>query len=130
MQIITALIPNSVFTSIKGKANTQEVWDTLKALYKGQTIMILVNLSQQLQNMHCGEEDNIHKHIDKLANLCKQIATMGKSVPENEYTSILMGLLPTSYASMLGSIAASAEMSRVAVSPAIIIKLAQDKYDC
>jgi hypothetical protein len=33
------------------------------------------------------------------------------------------------YASMLGSIAASAEMSRMAVSSAVVIKLATDKYD-
>jgi hypothetical protein len=30
MQVIMALIPNSVFTNIKGKTNTQEVWDALK----------------------------------------------------------------------------------------------------
>jgi hypothetical protein len=59
MQIIAALIPNSVFTSIKGKANTQEVWNALKVLYEGWTVMILVNLSQQLQNTCCGEKDNI-----------------------------------------------------------------------
>ena len=44
MQIIVASIPNSVFMNIKGKANTQEVWDALKALYKGWTTMVLVNL--------------------------------------------------------------------------------------
>jgi hypothetical protein len=54
---------------------------------------------------------------------------MGKSVPDNEYTSILLGLLPMMYASMLGSIAASTEMSRMAVSSTVVIKLATDKYD-
>jgi hypothetical protein len=105
MQIIMASIPNSVFMSIKGKANTQEVWDALKALYEGQTVMILVNLSQQLQNTCCREEDNVCKHFDKLTNLRKQLAAMGKSVPETKYASILMGLLLMSYATMLGSIA-------------------------
>jgi hypothetical protein len=122
MQIIVASIPNSVFTSIKGKANTQEVWDALKVLYEGQTVMILVNLSQQLQNTRCGEEDNICEHIDKLANLHEQIAAMGKPVPENEYASILIGSLLMSYAGMLGLIAASTKMSGVAVSPTVVIK--------
>jgi hypothetical protein len=54
---------------------------------------------------------------------------MGKSVPNNEYASILMGSLPTTYASMLGSIAVSAEMSGMAVSSTIVIKLAIDEYD-
>jgi hypothetical protein len=54
---------------------------------------------------------------------------MGKSMPDNEYVSILLGLLPMTYAGMLGLIAASTEMSRMAVSSTVIIKLAIDKYD-
>jgi len=42
---------------------------------------------------------------------------------------ILLGLLPTTYAGMLGLIAASAEMSRMAIFSTIIIKLAIDEYD-
>jgi hypothetical protein len=45
MQVIAASIPNSVFTNIKGKTNTQGVWDTLKALYEGRITMVLVKLS-------------------------------------------------------------------------------------
>src|SRR5258707_15504985 len=54
---------------------------------------------------------------------------MGKSVPDNEYVSILLGSLPTTYAGMLGSRAASAEMSGTAVSSTVEMKLAIDEYD-
>jgi hypothetical protein len=54
---------------------------------------------------------------------------MGKSMPNNEYTLILLGSLPMMYASMLGLIAASAEMSGTAVSSTVVIKLAIDEYD-
>src|SRR5258707_8039374 len=129
MQIIAVSIPNSVFTTVKTHTTAKDMWDALKALYEGQTTMILVKLSQQLQSTRCGDEENIHKHFDKLANLREQLAVMGKSVADNEYALILMGLLPLMYASMLGSIAASAEMSRTAVSSAIVVKLAMDEYD-
>lgn len=129
MQVIAASVPNSVFTNIKGHNTTKDVWDALKALYKGRTTMVLVNLSQQLQSICCGEDDNVHKHFDKLTNLRKQLGAMGKSVPNSEYASILMGLLPSSYSGMLGAIAASAEMSGIAVSPAVIKKLATDEFD-
>src|SRR5260370_14806557 len=129
MQIIAVSIPNSVFTTVKTHTTAKDMWDALKALYEGQTTMILVKLSQQLQSTRCGDEENVREHFDKLANLREQLAAMGKSVPDSEYTSILMGLLPLMYASMLGSIAASAEMSRTAVSSAIVVKLAMDEYD-
>jgi hypothetical protein len=50
-------------------------------------------------------------------------------MPDNEYTSILLGSLPTTYAGMLGLIAASAKMSRMAISFTVVIKLATDEYD-
>jgi hypothetical protein len=82
-----------------------EVWEALKALYKGCTTMILVNLSQQLQLMCCTEDENICEHFDKLANLHKQLGTMGKSI------------------------VASTEMSGMTVSPAVITKLATDEFN-
>jgi gag-polypeptide of LTR copia-type len=91
--------------------------------------MVLVQLSQQLQSARCGNDDNVHEHFEKLANLREQLAAMGKSVPDNEYASILMGSLPMTYAGMLRSIAASAEMSGTAVSSAMVVKLATDEYD-
>src|SRR5258708_25156225 len=54
---------------------------------------------------------------------------MGKSVPDSEYASILMGSLPSTSAGMLGSIAASAEMSGTAVSSTIVVKLSMDEYN-
>jgi len=54
---------------------------------------------------------------------------MGKSVPNNKYALILLGLLPMTYAGMLGSIAAFTEMSGMAISSTIVIKLAIDEYD-
>ena len=129
MQVIAASIPNTVFTNIKGKTNTREVWEALKALYKGRTTMVLVNLGQQLQSTHCADEDNVREHFDKLANMREQLAAMGKSIPDDEFASTLMGSLPSSYASMLQAITASAEISGTAVTPTIVIKLATDEYD-
>src|SRR5713226_4707779 len=129
MQIIGVSIPNSVFTTVKTQTTAKGLWDALKALYEGRTTMILVKLSQQLQSTRCGDEENVREHFDKLANLREQLAAMGKSVADNEYASILMGSLPSTYAGMLGSIAASAEMSGTAVSSAIVVKLATDEYD-
>ena len=91
--------------------------------------MLLVKTSQQLQMMQCSEDDNIHKHFDKLANLWEQLAAIGKSVPDTEYASILMGLLPKMYTAMLGSIAAASELSGMAVFSTIVTKIVTDEYD-
>jgi hypothetical protein len=129
MHVIAASIPNSVFTNIKDKTTGKDVWDALKALYEGRTQMVLVKLSQQLQTTRCSEDDSVREHFDKLTNLREQLAAMGKSIPDNEYASILMGSLPESYTAILGSISAAAELSGAAVSSAIVVKIATDEYD-
>jgi hypothetical protein len=129
MHTIAALIPNSMFTNVKFKTTTKDLWDALKVLFEGRTQMVIVKTSQQLQNTQCSEDDNVHEHFDKLVNLHEHLASMGKSIPENEYFSILMGSLPKSYSAMLGSIAAAAELSGNPVSPTIVVKIATDEYN-
>ena len=69
MHVIAASIPNFVFTNIKDKTTTKDVWDALKVLYEGRIQMVLVKLSQQLQTTRCSEDDSVHEHFDKLTNL-------------------------------------------------------------
>ena len=59
----------------------------------------------------------------------EQLAAMGKkSVPDTEYASILMELLPKIYTAMLRSIATASELSGTAVSSTIVTKIVTDKY--
>ena len=69
MHVITSLIPNTVFTNIKSKNTGKDVWDTLKALFEGQTQMVIMGTSQQLQQTKCSEENNVREHFDKLISL-------------------------------------------------------------
>ena len=128
-QLIAVSIPDTVFNSIKSKTSAKEVWDELKKLYEGRTSLILVDLGRRLQMTRCAEEDSIREHFDHLSNLHQQLAAMGKSVPETEYASILMGSLPSSYQPTLSTIATAAEMSGVTPTSATVTKLAIDEYD-
>ena len=101
MQVIAALTLDIVFTNIKSKTAAKDIWDTLKALFEGRTTMVLVWLSQQLQSACCGDDNNVCKHFEKLANLQEQLAAMGKSMPDNKYTLILLGSLPMTYAGII-----------------------------
>jgi hypothetical protein len=128
-QLIASSVPDSVFNSIKTGTSTKAVWDALKVLFKGRTTLILVDLGRQLQTTHCAEEDSIRDHFEKLADLREQLAAMGRSVPDAEFTSILMGSLPPSYAPTLSGIAAAAEISAATPTVAVVKKLAVDEYD-
>jgi hypothetical protein len=93
-QAIAASVPDSIFNRIKGSTRAKDVWDALKALFEGRTQMIVVDLRRQIQSLKCGEDDNVRTHFDNIANLREQLAAMGKTIPDDEYSSILLGSLP------------------------------------
>jgi hypothetical protein len=93
-QAIAASVPDSIFNRIKGSTRAKDVWDALKALFEGRTQMIVVDLRRQIQSLKCGEDDNVRTHFDNIANLCEQLAAMGKTIPDKEYASILLGSIP------------------------------------
>ena len=83
--LITTSIPNSVFNNIKGKKNLKEMWDTLKSTFKGCSHNLLMAMWKKLQNMHCGEEDDVRIHFVLLADLCEQLASMGETITDNQF---------------------------------------------
>ena len=67
-QQIALTIPNSLHLKMKGKPTVKEAaWDTLKADFKKQSHMIMVNLQKCLYDIHCINNENIQTHFD---NIC------------------------------------------------------------
>src|SRR6266702_3442495 len=128
-QLIGLSVRDTVFNAIKTSNTAKDVWDQLKKLFEGCTTLILVDLGRRLQTTHCAEEDSIREHFERLTDLRQQLAAMGKTVPDSEYASILMGSLPPSYQPTLSAISMAAEMSGTTPTPAIVTKLATDEYD-
>jgi transposase InsO family protein len=130
-QLIATSVPDTVFNDIKGTAasTAKDVWDDLRRLFEGRTTLILVDLGRRLQTTRCAEEESVCEHFEKLATMREQLAAMGKSVPDTEFASILMGSLPPSYASTLSGIAAAAEISNTTPTVSSVRKLAVDEYD-
>jgi gag-polypeptide of LTR copia-type/Pol polyprotein, beta-barrel domain len=128
-QLVASSVPDTVFSQIKAGLKAKEVWDQLRALYEGQTKLILVDLWKRLQNTHCGVDDDVHAHFDKLLNLKEQLAAMGTTIMDEEYGNILLGSLPNSYNNTINSIMAAMELSGRSITPTLVIQLMTDEYD-
>jgi gag-polypeptide of LTR copia-type len=120
-QLVAGSVPDMVFSQIKAGLKAKEVWDQLRALYEGRTKLILVDLWKRLQNTHCGADDDIHAHFNKLSDLKEQLAAMGATIMDEEYGNILLGSLPNSYDNMINSIMAAVELSGTSITPTLVI---------
>jgi hypothetical protein len=128
-QLIVASVPDSVFNRIKGRADAKSIWDKLKKIFKGCTRSLLIDLGRKLQNTKCGEDDDIRAHFELLTNFCQQLATMGQSIGDKQYTNTLMSSLPLSYDANISIITTNADMSSTTITPTTVICIITDEYD-
>jgi hypothetical protein len=128
-QLIAATIPNTIFNHIKGGAHTKTVWDRLKNLYEDCTHMMVVDLVRRIRSKKCGKTENVCMHFKQLADMCKQLAAMDKTVDDNDYTDIPLASLPLSYDSICSTINASACISKEKLTPHIIMQLMTDEKE-
>jgi len=128
-ELIAESVPNAVISKIWSKTNVMEIWNTLRGLYKGHTTMIVVDMTRKLQNMKCGEDDDVRAHFTKLNNMHDQISAMGKTFTDEEYASILLSSLPSCYASTTSGMNAAAYYSGQPTTPDLVTKLITDEYD-
>jgi len=128
-QLIIASVPDSVFNCIKGGANAKSIWDELKKIFEGCTRNLLIDLGRKLQNMKCGEDDDIHAHFKSLANFHKQLVAMGQIISDDQYMNMLMSSLPSSYDANISIITTNADMSSTSITPTTVICIIMDEYD-
>src|ERR1700677_1294431 len=128
-QAIAASVPDSIFNRIKGSTRAKDVWDALRALFEGRTQMIVVDLRRQIQSLKCGEDDNVRTHFDNIANLREQLAAMGKTIPDDEYTSIVLGSIPSTFEAVITSMSTTAALTHVPLTSDIATSLIIDEYD-
>ena len=69
--------------------------------------MFTINLWRWLQDVCCEDNGNVHTHFDNLCNMCKELAALSESIPDRDFTAIILGSLPKSYDTYLSAITLS-----------------------
>jgi len=82
-----------------------------------------------MQNVSCGAGDDVCTHFDKLADMNKKLSSIGVTLEDHEYASILIGSLPSIYEPTISSILAAAKLSKSTLNPDTVISLITDDFD-
>jgi gag-polypeptide of LTR copia-type len=128
-QLIATLVPDTTFNQIKMQTNAKDIWSELRKLFEACTKALLTELGRGIHSICCEEDENIRSHFNQLADSHQQLALMGKSITDEEYASILLGLLPDSYKGMINAIAAAVDISGNNITVMTVMRLAQDEHN-
>ena len=91
--------------------------------------MITVDLSKQLLNTKLGDDEDARAHLTCLQDLQEQLTSMGKTIDDDEFASIILGSLPPSFKSTINAINTAADTAGTDVMPDRVIRLVTDEYD-
>ena len=128
-QLFGMTIPDSVFHQIKSADNVRDIWDKLKALFEGKLRVWMIDVGRKFQNTRCGEDDDVHVHFEKLADLKERLAALGRTVSDDEYVSVLIGSLPPSYDPTINALTTSCDVNNKDITPAIVIRIATNEHE-
>jgi hypothetical protein len=128
-QCIASSVPDSVFNRVKMKSTAKDVWDAVAQIFEGRSLMVAINLRQKMQNVSCGASDDVRTHFDKLADMNEKLSSIGVTLEDHEYASILIGSLPSIYEPTISSILAAAKLSKSTLDPDTVISLITDDFD-
>ena len=111
--LLDMTIPDELFREIKNLNTMMEVWAKLKELFEGKLRSIMVDLGRKFRTTCCREDNDIHSHFSKLADLCNKLAVLGRAVSDDEYIAVLIRSLPPSYNSPINSLTSSCDINNI-----------------
>ena len=91
--------------------------------------MITVDMHQKLQSEKCNKHGDVRMHLIKLQTMREDLASMGGSISDEDFTSIILGSIPLSYDTYIAAITAMSSLLSQTLSPTNLIDAIRDKAD-
>ena len=128
-QQIASTIPDTLYLKIKGKKTVKEAWDALKSDFEKRSHMITIDLRKRLQDTRCTETGNVRTHFDNMRTLREELAGLGTTISEQDFSAIILGSLPKSYDQFLSAVTATASVLKQELDPEDLMLAIVDEYD-
>jgi hypothetical protein len=128
---ILCSLPDPVFSLMKEEPSAKAIWDKLKAEFEnGYRIrMARARLERRLWDQRCGDEQDVRAHIAKLRDLHNQLVTLGKFIPDDEYSWIILTSLPPAYDSCIMVIRSVVALTKMELDPVAVARVITEDYD-
>jgi hypothetical protein len=91
--------------------------------------MVTVDLRRKLQAEKCPKHGDMCAHLNKLQTMREDLALMGASIVDEDFTSIILGSIPPSYNTYIAAITATSTLLNQVLTPTNLIDAITDEAD-
>jgi len=124
--LLTSVSPR-LSTLIMPLKTAKEMWDEIKKDATKKSKLCQVDTRRRLQESRCEEGDDMPTHLNKLVHLRNELDGMGASIPDEDFTTILLGSFPPSYRTLLSTITISAQLAGNTIPSTDVIRIVTEE---
>src|ERR1700678_1589043 len=106
------------------------MWEAVKNQREKKSRMVTVDMRRRLQAEKCAEHRDVGVYYNKLLAMHEDLASMGGSINNEDFTFIVLGSIPQSYDTYIAAITATSTLLDQNLSPTNLIDAICDKADC
>jgi hypothetical protein len=127
-QIFTT-IPESLIIEFQKLETAHKIWEAVCARHEKKALTIQVDVRRRMYEMKCQDESNVRKHLEALAKMQEQLASMDAGLSKTEFVTVILGSLPKSYRPVINSMSMSASFAKVQLEPDTVISNLIDEFE-
>ncbi|GBE86172.1 hypothetical protein SCP_0900490 [Sparassis crispa] len=128
-QQIYGTINDRLLLRVKKLVTVAEVWIAVQNEYESKSEMYSGALRTRLQNTKCEEGADARAHLDTLAKMREELASMGAPISDADFTAHVFASLPESYSALLQALSTAARIAKTTISADDIITSIVEEYD-
>ena len=91
--------------------------------------MVTVDMWRRLQAEKCANKGDVRAHLNKLQAMWEDLASMGGSITDKDFTSIVLGSIPQSYDTYIAAITATSSLLNQTLTLTNLIDTIRDESD-
>lgn len=122
-------IPNTIFICVQNHTTATTMWEALKKDFEGRTQAVQNELQNWLTLAKCGENENVHEHVDRMWYMLEELSGMGVTIADGKYAAILIKSMPKMYGHYFAAISGVAEVSGNSLMPEMVMNHAVSEYN-
>jgi hypothetical protein len=140
--LLAQKLHDSTLTKLLHHTTVAEMWTAVTQEFTTKSSHIVAAMCASFDSLKCADNGNIRTHLDRLRFKYEELVGIGVTVSSADYTTRIIGSLPTHYQRHLSTIEASARASALAtmtaqatpkqtflISPDLLIQLAMEEFD-
>jgi hypothetical protein len=128
-QHIFGTVTDRMMLQISHHTTGTVMWKEIKTLHEGKSALVKVDVRKHILLAHCDEGGDVKAHFRELNRLHQIMVGMGMIVDDEDYTAIVMGLLPDAYQSIISALEATTGYSSKVVTAQEIITAVNVEYE-